>query len=286
MNRPDPSPFEIPETDRERRQRTLAGMWERNIGPLDQTPSVKKAIFEFADETGGLKDTEGKSLWDSLGKDAFDSNSFDGAFDGIKLGDSLKMPSFDMPSFGWLRSDTDIASGSGSSPSSGESWWSRHSPSSPQSGGSSFGGGGSWNLGIPGFSGSWTKFVLLALIIVGGVIAWRFWKAKDARRKDSFGLGGLAGWPVDPWRITTREEVVKAFEYLSILICGPIARSWTHTTIADALAELATTHADTAMMLARLYELARYTPVDEPLTTTELAEARRLVCRLAGLENG
>ena len=128
--------------------------------------------------------------------------------------------------------------------------------------------------------------ILLALIIVGALIVWRFWYAKDSRRQDFSGLGGRAGWPVDPWRITTREEVVKAFEYLSVLICGPVARSWTHTTIAEALADLATTHADTAIMLARLYELARYTPIDEPLTTTELAEARRLVCRLAGLENG
>ena len=46
---------------------------------------------------------------------------------------------------------------------------------------------------------------------------------------------------------------------------------------------LAATHAHTAVLLARLYELARYAPLDEPLTPDELAEGRRLVCQLAGV---
>ena len=76
---------------------------------------------------------------------------------------------------------------------------------------------------------------------------------------------------------------MKAFEYLSVLICGPPAKTWTHNTIADALSELAATHGETAVMLARLYELARYAPLDEPLTRDELMEARELVCGLAGV---
>ena len=90
-------------------------------------------------------------------------------------------------------------------------------------------------------------------------------------------------WPIDPRQINTREDVVKAFEYLSVLICGPAAKTWTHNTIADSLADLAATHGETAVMLARLYELARYAPLDEPLTREELMEARELVCGLAGV---
>jgi hypothetical protein len=37
------------------------------------------------------------------------------------------------------------------------------------------------------------------------------------------------------------------------------------------------------MILARLYELARYAPLDEPLSPAEIEESRRLVCRLAGV---
>ena len=47
--------------------------------------------------------------------------------------------------------------------------------------------------------------------------------------------------------------------------------------IADELATLAETHGETAVKLARLYELARYAPLDEPLTRSELLEARHLV---------
>jgi hypothetical protein len=94
---------------------------------------------------------------------------------------------------------------------------------------------------------------------------------------------GLGPWPIDPRQINTREDVVKAFEYLSVLICGQAAKTWTHNTIADALADLAATHGETAVMLARLYELARYAPLDEPLTHEDLMEARELVCGLAGV---
>ncbi len=38
-----------------------------------------------------------------------------------------------------------------------------------------------------------------------------------------------------------------------------------------------------AAVLARLYELARYAPLDEPLGEPQLAEARRILCRLAGV---
>jgi hypothetical protein len=120
---------------------------------------------------------------------------------------------------------------------------------------------------------------------VGGVFLWR-WLARrglpDTTRVDPYALGP---WPVDPHRLSTRQDVVAAFEHLSVLICGPVARTWTHTTIAAALSELAMAEPERAMMLARLYELARYTPVEEPLTTAELAEARRLVCRLAGFSD-
>ena len=89
---------------------------------------------------------------------------------------------------------------------------------------------------------------------------------------------------LDPRAITTREHLVQAFDYLSVRLCGPIAKNWTHVTITRALADRSTLTRETAGILARLYELARYTPPDEPLTASELAEARRLTCHLAGVE--
>jgi hypothetical protein len=78
--------------------------------------------------------------------------------------------------------------------------------------------------------------------------------------------------------------VVKVFEFLSVMLCGPGAKTWTHATIAGELTSLARSEPETALKLARLYELARYAPLDEPLTRTELLEARRLACELAGID--
>jgi hypothetical protein len=141
----------------------------------------------------------------------------------------------------------------------------------------------SWGFSGVSFGGTWLPFVLLLLAIVA-VFLWFYLKQMRERTSSLvFAGAGLGPWPVDPRSINTREDVVKAFEYVSVLICGPSARNWTHGTIAAALADLATTHGDTAMMLARLYELARYAPLDEPLTRDELIEARKLVCALAGV---
>lgn len=123
-----------------------------------------------------------------------------------------------------------------------------------------------------------------AALIIGGLLLWKFLYFRDPKAaRSAFELSGLGQWPVDPRSISTRDDLVKAFEYLSVMICGPAARMWTHSTIATALADLATSHSEAAMILARLYELARYAPLDEPLTRDEIEEARRLVCRLAGV---
>jgi hypothetical protein len=154
-------------------------------------------------------------------------------------------------------------------------------PRLPRTGSSGSGGGGFGGLN---FAGSWTPVILLGLVIVGILLyTWLRKVRLGSGPGAAYAPEGLGPWPVDPRSINTREDVVKAFEYLSVLICGPSAKTWTHNTIADALSELATTHGETAVMLARLYELARYAPLDELLTHEELVEARQLVCGLAGV---
>ena len=278
----EPPSFEFKDSPRDRAIKAVTAMWEQNIGPIRETPAVERALIELATHTANIKDSQGNSIWDSLGKEAGDGSALgDFMSDASKGGWSW--PDLDLPSFrlGWGRSSTDIGGGSSTSSSSGDSFWPRRGRSS--SSGSS-GSGSGLNLGIPGLEGSWLPVILLAAILLGALLYWRFWYLKDAHPEAAFDLGGLGNWPIDPRRISTRQDIVVAFEYLSVLICGPSAKMWTHNTIAAALSDLATTHGETAVMLARLYELARYAPIDEPLTTAEVAEARRLVCRLAGLD--
>lgn len=138
-------------------------------------------------------------------------------------------------------------------------------------------------MGSFGFGGSWFPVIILGAVVFG-ILLWVLVKRlRENTAEPVFAFNGLGPWPIDPRNINSREDVVRAFEYLSVLICGTPAKNWTHNTIAAALSDLASTHGDTAVMLARLYELARYAPLNEPLTRDELDEARKLICGLAGV---
>jgi len=275
---------EQPPSGRDKAAHAAASLWERNIGPLDDTPAVKKALFELVEGTEDLKGADGKSFWEELSLEEGQSTSLSELLDGASMTESWTMPKLDLPD--WKLFDGDSGPDVGGGGNSGEGWWSRNfggsKPRPNVSPGSAPSSGGS--ISLPGVQGGLWPILIFAAMIVTALLVWKFWGTKFGRNRANGILYG-PGWPLDPRRITTREHVVIAFEYLSVLICGPSAKTWTHHTIADALADLAKTHGEAAAMLARLYELARYAPLDEPLTTAELAEARRLVCALAGLEH-
>jgi hypothetical protein len=277
---PEDTLFRPPDEPTDPRTKSLqafAAVWERNIGPLDQTPEVKRALFDLASSANGLDldllDDKGNSIWDLIRKGDGSGMDFGDFMDGS--GGNWKLPNMDFPSFklgSWFGRTTPR-------PGSSRSSWSWGS-SSPRVRGPSTGGGG---FGSFGFGGSWFPVVVLAIIALA-ILLWVLLKnLRTPTPQLAYVMDGLGPWPVDPRRINTREDVVKAFEYLSVLICGVKAKTWTHNTIADALADLAATHGETAAMLARLYELARYAPLDEPLSHEELMEARELVCGLAGV---
>ena len=278
-------PFNQPPADgpRDKGMQALAGLWERNVGPLDDTPAVKRILFDIVESTADLKDGDGKSLWDQfLGEGGGDGKGFGDLFnsDGLDLagpGGGWEFPKFDVPSVG----GPDVPD---LPDAPRDNWFSRNFGSGSRTASAGSRGGLGVDFGVPGMEGSWLPVVLLGAVLLGALVWWRFWYLKDDRAAAPVAPGGLGPWPVDPRRLATREDVARAFEYLSVLVCGPVAKTWTHTTIARALLDLVETHGEAAVMLARLYELARYAPADEPLTTAELAEARRLVCRLAGLD--
>jgi hypothetical protein len=277
---PEINPFGQPDEPTDARSKSmtaLASLWERNVGPLNETPEVKRALFDLASGENGFDfdfpDANGNSFWDLLKNDPGDGSAFSDAFKDTGGGNSWDFPKFDMPTIGW---------GKWFDGSSSDSSWSKPRPprmESSSSSGWSFGSSG----GIGGISGSWVTAIFLGLLLVGGLLLW-WWLNRDAAANASgFDSAGIGPWPIDPRLINTREDVVKAFEYLSVLICGPSAKMWTHGTIAAELTNLAITHGEVAVKLARLYELARYAPLDEPLTRNEVIEARHIVCELAGV---
>ena len=278
----DDSLFRPPDEPSDPRGKSLqafASIWERNIGSLDQTPEVKRALFDLASGANGLdldlQDGKGNSIWDVLKNGDGNGLSF-GDFDASS--GNWKLPKFDFPR---MRLGNWFGGSSSSGDGSSSSWWRRGSSSPrPHSSSTSSGTGG---LGSFSFGGSWFPVIVLGIVVIG-IVLWMVIKNLGSPTPEIAFVGdGIGAWPIDPRCINTREDVVKAFEYLSVLICGASAKTWTHNTIADALEELAATHGETAVQLARLYELARYAPLDEPLTRDELMEARELVCGLAGV---
>lgn len=256
-----------------------AALWEKNVGPIDESPAVKRAIYDLiADREAmdALTDSKGNSLFD-LFKDGADGEGLKDLFGGMD--GKWEWPKLDWKLDWGRNSGIDFPDGPSRSrwPDTSGSRW-------PSWGKGDWGGGmGSFNFG--GAQVPWLLFLLVLALIVAAVVWWKWDALRQlaTARRGARVADGLGPWPVDPHEIASREDVVKAFEYLSVLICGPGAKTWTHSTVAEELTALARTQPEVALKLARLYELARYAPLDEPLTRPELLEARRLVCDLAGL---
>jgi hypothetical protein len=111
------------------------------------------------------------------------------------------------------------------------------------------------------------------------MLLFRRWKFDQARRAAP-GVGGPGGIDFDA--IRTREELVRAFDHVSLDQIGEEARAWNHRVIADQFAEVKPAQADPANELAGLYERARYAPLDENLSAGDFDDARRDLRTLAG----
>jgi hypothetical protein len=134
-------------------------------------------------------------------------------------------------------------------------------------------------------SGTGPLWLWVAVLATMGFVLY---KTSGVRRLGSTAKGWRLGpWPVAPGAVATRGDLVAAFEYLALLNLGPAARACHHLALAASLGELgpevSPERCRAAGELARLYEQARYTPGDEPLSPDDLAAARRDLCLLAGV---
>jgi hypothetical protein len=127
--------------------------------------------------------------------------------------------------------------------------------------------------------------------ILLGAIAFLVWQSASwwKRHREALAAAGwrLGPWPVQPGAVSTRGDLVRAFEYLALLCLGPAARTCHHLELGQRIGNQpavdADRHRDAAHELARLYEQARYTPDEEPLSAEDLARARRDLSYLAGV---
>jgi hypothetical protein len=122
--------------------------------------------------------------------------------------------------------------------------------------------------------------IALALFGVAAVLALRAASRQAAGARAKAWSAGP--WPVHPSRVSTREDLIRAFEHLAFLCLGPTARHLNHLDVAGRLGKTAGDRAGPAARLAHLYEQARYAPPDELLPADELTAARGDLSTLAG----
>jgi hypothetical protein len=126
-------------------------------------------------------------------------------------------------------------------------------------------------------------FVLVAVAAVGLFIGVRLRRPGLVLLRRRAGGWRLGPWPVRPEAVRTRDELVRAFEYLALLLLGPAALTRNHEEIAADLGEQDEDRRAAAARLAGLYEQARYAPPDEALPDTDLVAARADLSLLAGV---
>jgi hypothetical protein len=131
---------------------------------------------------------------------------------------------------------------------------------------------------------------VLLWLAVCGVVAFLLWRAGglyERARQARAAAWRLGPWPVRPQDVSTRGELVRAFEYLALLCLGRSARTRHHLDLARQIGRQPSLDADrrreAAAELAHLYEQARYRPEGEALGDEDLRRARRDLCYLAGV---
>lgn len=142
-------------------------------------------------------------------------------------------------------------------------------------------------LGMPAAAGAATGGLvllqILLILIVAGVAFYLVWQLLSrVREQAAEAARRRLAWPVHPGQVTTRAQLILAFEHLAIVVLGPAARTTNHRGIARELGA-APQRGQAAEELATLYERARYDPVPGELPPADLEAARRDLALLAGM---
>jgi hypothetical protein len=244
----------------------------KNFG---NSPEMKNMAKDFAKIWGDDKKKGGGGFLKDIQKEwksITGSDSKSGGGSNLKdLTRNLKMPDTNSNSGGSGRNASSNNNSGGSSSGGG----------SDQSSSSSS-GGSSWNFGGGGSGGgSSSAVVVLLVVVVCGLLLYLYYK-RQPKPVEEVPADSVRIWPVDPLQVNSREDVVKAFEFLSISKCGHAAVNWHHLQIAGRMGKQEPEHKDAASRLARLYEKARYAPANELFDALDISEARARFSQLAG----
>ena len=259
-----------PDMTQNKEYQAMTQFWEQNVGPLEKTPEVQQAIQEMV-MNGGIDGADGKStsFLKDLFKDGGNTGSPSNASSLMKwFGKQTSGSNWKMPSWGGPRPNAPNLS----------------APRAPSGfNAPNMSGGTGLTIAGLGTFGTILFFGILTAVVV--YLGMKYWPEITGRPERLQPLAGLGPWPIDPRTIADREGLVKAFEYVSQLECGPPAVVWNHMTIAYGLRLHVPESDGYADALARLYAVARYAPSNEPMTSNDISEARGFLCQLAGVRS-
>jgi hypothetical protein len=144
---------------------------------------------------------------------------------------------------------------------------------------------------LPAVPGLGAGQVILWLVLLGAGLAagWQLLGGLRAARTPM--AAGPKPWPVDPRQVSSRCDLVRAFDHLARLLLGAEVCFWNHRAVARELEKIGVSKnseagpqfRQAAQDLAHLYEQARYTAGAELLPAAVQALARRDLCLLAGM---
>ncbi len=235
--------------------RNLIRLWEKNVGPLEKTPALKKAFTELLKSSMNGKDSSSPLFDDDRLNSLLDPDSALGKemsqwLDQAANGSSWKWSDLGLGDLNLSLPEASLPSGPGSSGGSGDSQ-------------------GSFSLLTP---------LLAAAALAVIVVVLRHYGLLGTKKTV---LGAASSRALfDPASIADRPSLVAAFELCSLQTLGSDARVWNHRTIADELTRRMTVSDETAWEASRLYEIARYSPPGEPLTPESYLAARRCLVKL------
>jgi hypothetical protein len=122
--------------------------------------------------------------------------------------------------------------------------------------------------------GSIAEWLPVLYVAIAALVVFAIVRVLRARRILSGAAAAAGPWPLAPGSVGSREQLIRAFDYLAVLRCGRKAETWHHRAVASHLPRN-DAERDPVRELAALYERARYAPDVGELPEEELAQARR-----------